>query len=306
MNNDAVSSCNMYDGIMNEHTSTLFSTASVAIIGLGLMGGSLALALRGYCKKILGVDKDPVVVEKALDRQLVDEANTDLSDILPKADILIIAVPLRSSLELIKKLPLLHPGSPIVIDVGSTKTAVVQAMSALPVRFEAIGGHPMCGKENVTIDNAEASLYQGSIFALVASERTTSHTMEVSNELVKLIGARPLLLGAEQHDQWVAATSHVPHLLATALALSIPREWAAMAGPGFRSTSRLAAGSAEMKTDIFATNRRAILDAVAHYCQILNTLTTLLEADDFVSLNQLFDQGAKCRKVILDGNNGIH
>lgn len=293
------------DRTKNDYTPDFLSSASIAIIGLGLIGGSLALALHGQCRKLLGIDRDQAIVNKALERQLVDLASTDPLAILPMADMVIIAVPLRASLELIKKLPQLHPGSPIVIDVGSTKSMVVQAMSSLPDRFDSLGGHPMCGKENGTLDNAEAGLFGDAIFALIPTERTSSRALEVSAELIRLIGAIPLVLEADQHDHWIAATSHVPHLLATALTLCTPLECGALVGPGFRSTSRLAAGCAEMKTDIFATNRQSILEALTRFTQQLNTLTALIEDGDMEGLHHLFDEGAKCRIAILDGNDGI-
>lgn len=125
-----------------------FATATVAIIGLGLMGGSLALALHGRCARLLGCDRDPDVVTLALERQVVDAASTEPAALLPQADLVVLAVPVRASLEWLQRLPGLHPGQAVVLDLGSTKTAVLQAMEALPERFDPLGGHPMCGKED--------------------------------------------------------------------------------------------------------------------------------------------------------------
>ena len=294
------------DGIENNgigansgEVSAFFPTATIAIIGLGLMGGSLALALRGICAHLLGFDHDPAVVKLALERQIVEVATLDLGELLPQADLVVIAVPVRASLEILHRLPDLHPGSPIVIDLGSSKEAVLEAMAALPMRFDPLGGHPMCGKETGTLANAQADLYRQAPFALVPLRRTTPLARQIAGELVALLGAQPLWLEAAEHDRWVAATSHLPHLLATALVLSTPFECAPLAGPGFRSTSRLAAGSAEMKIDIFATNRSAILEALTRFRGQLDTLEDYLRQDDLEAMQRSLALGAVRRQVFL-------
>jgi prephenate dehydrogenase len=263
------------------------------------MGGSLALGLRGHCAHLLGVDRDPAVVAMALEHQVVEAASTDLAELLPQADLVVIAVPVRASLEILHQLPDLHPGNPIIIDLGSTKSAVLQAMATLPGRFDPIGGHPMCGKETGTLANAEANLYYQASFALVPLPGTTPQARVIALELVALLGAHPLWLDAEEHDRWVAATSHLPHLLATALVLSTPFESSALTGPGFRSTSRLAAGSTEMKIDIFATNGLAVLEALTRFRGQLDNLEDCLRHGDLETLQQHLALGAEHRRAIL-------
>jgi len=297
---------NAGDGIENSgiednasQETAFFPTATVAIIGLGLMGGSLALALRGRCAHLVGVDCDPAVVALALERQVVEAASTEPTALLPQADLVVLAVPVRASMEILHRLPEWHPGRALVLDLGSTKSMVLQAMTALPERFDPLGGHPMCGKETGTLANAEASLYHQAPFALVPLQHTTQHARRVALELVALLGARPVWMGAAEHDRWVAATSHLPHLLATALALSTPPESAPLAGPGFRSTSRLAAGSAEMKIDILATNGPSVLEALARYRQQIDTLEDYLRRGDLEALQHLLALGAERRQAFL-------
>jgi prephenate dehydrogenase len=280
---------------------TFFPTATVVIIGLGLMGGSLAMALRGRCAHLFGVDSDPRVVRRALENQIVESASTDPGALLSEADLIVIAVPVRASLGILQRLPEYHPGSALVIDLGSTKGKVIQAMAALPERFDPLGGHPMCGKENGTLANAEAGLFKEAPFALLPLARTTPHLRQVAMELVDLLGACPLWLDAEQHDQWVAFTSHLPHLLATALVLSTPTACAPLAGPGFRSSSRLAAGSADMRVDIYATNSAAVLEALDCYRQQLDILERLLQQGDWDNLRDLLALGAERRQSFLGG-----
>lgn len=279
-----------------------FPTATVAIIGLGLMGGSLALALQGHCAHLLGVDSDPAAVNTALERQVVEAASIDPGVILPQADLVVLAVPVRASLDLLSRLPALHPGKALVMDMGSTKLMVMEAMNALPARFDALGGHPMCGKEVGTLANADAGLFKEAPFALVPLPHTTPHLRQVALELVALIGARPVWLTAEQHDQWTAFTSHVPHLLATALALNTPLECAPLVGPGFRSSSRLAGGSADMRLDIYATNLSPVLVALDSYRVQLNALEDLLRQGDLEGLRALLALGTERRQAFLEGS----
>src|SRR5215207_587050 len=118
--------------------------SKIAIIGLGLMGGSLALALKGKCAALYGIDSDRATLELATARQIVDQADTDLGILVRQADLLILATPVRAIIDFIQKLPLLAQKPCIVLDIGSTKKDIVRAMSSLPERFDPIGGHPIC------------------------------------------------------------------------------------------------------------------------------------------------------------------
>jgi prephenate dehydrogenase len=220
---------------MSQSDSLNFS--HVAIVGLGLMGGSLALALRDRCQVLLAIDPDPETLDLARRRHIVDQLSPDPASLLPQADVIILAAPVNAILETIENLPSLHPGSPVVIDLGSSKTQICQALDDLPARFDPIGGHPMCGKETSSLVNAEASLFQGAVFAFTPLKRTSPRARTIAEQLAHTIGSRPLWIDPAIHDQWAAATSHLPYLLASALALATPFEAAPLVGPGFHSSS---------------------------------------------------------------------
>jgi prephenate dehydrogenase len=239
--------------------------ARVAILGLGLMGGSLALALRGKCSLLAGMDRDAGTLEKAISLNVVDQASIDAGQILPQADLVILAMPVRAILSYLVNLPELHPGSPVVLDLGSTKNEITVSMERLPARFDPIGGHPMCGKEKSSLEYADASIYQGAPFALTPLPRTTRKARNLAEEMVQAIGAHPVWIDAGTHDRWVASTSHLPYLLACALAAATPQETAPLIGSGYRSTSRLAASSVEMMMDILETNREPVLAALDRF-----------------------------------------
>jgi prephenate dehydrogenase len=289
------------DGFPEGREAIHLAGARVAIVGLGLMGGSLALALRGHCRELLGIDPDPQVVDLALSERIVDRASLDPAALLPQADLVILAAPVRAILHLLADLPALHPGSPLVMDLGSTKTEILAAMQTLPVRFDVLGGHPMCGKEKSSLAEAEARIYTGAAFALVALERTSLAGRTLAEELVHAAGARPLWLAAAEHDRWVAATSHLPYLVAGALAACTPPEVAPLVGPGFRSTARVAGTSPSMMLDVITTNRAAILDALQRFRGQIDALEACLANMDLDALHASLVRGAQSYQA-LTGN----
>jgi len=202
--------------------------ARVAIVGLGLIGGSLALALKGRCALLLGADPDPRTRALALEQGVVDVVSPDAAAILPQADVVILAAPVRTILQLLDDLPKWHPGHAVVLDVGSTKAEITARMAALPDRFDPIGGHPMAGKEKGGLCHAEATLFRGAVFALTPLERTSAHARALALALVAAVGAFPLWLTPEAHDQYAAAVSHAPYLLSLALTLATTEEAASL------------------------------------------------------------------------------
>jgi prephenate dehydrogenase len=272
--------------------------ARVAIVGLGLMGGSLALALRNRCLEVLGVDRNPLTVSEAVDREVVARASQDVKEILPAASVIILATPVHVIQEYLRKLPDLHPGPALVLDLGSTKVEVTQAMQDLPARFDPVGGHPMCGKEVGGLENAEASIFLGAPFAFTPLTRTSQIGRVFCNELAQAVGAHPLWMDAETHDRWTAATSHFPYLVSNVLAGITPLEAGPMVGPGFRSTTRLGASPPEVMRDILETNSDNILIGMAQFKERLELAENLLVQRDFDALERLLIDGAKQRKSL--------
>ncbi len=272
---------------MREDTDNPLANARVGIIGLGLMGGSLALALRGRVAYLLGVERQVVARQMALRQGIVDEALEELTADAPPLDLLVLATPLRVILDTLGRLPALRPGGCAVLDLGSTKRAVVVAMSALPEQFAVVGGHPMCGKETAGLAAADGDLYRGQTFVLCRVPRLAppAAAEALALALVSAIGARPLWLDAADHDRLVAAVSHLPAVVAAALMRGAPdeRQWAVSAS-GFRDAARLAGSDPRMMLDILLTNREAILAALRDYQADLAGLAAALEREDAAAL----------------------
>ncbi len=254
------------------------------------MGGSMAGALRDHCREIVGIDKDPAALAFAQSRSLIHR-DAAFAPALAAADLLILATPPRAILDHLRLLSsssfILHPSS-FIIDLGSTKSEIVRAMNALPLAFDPLGGHPLCGKETGGIAHADPDLFRGKTFALTPLERTTPRALALAHELISAIGAVPLILSAERHDELAAVTSHLPYLTAAALmraagSLDDDQLWQ-MTASGFRDTTRLAASDLTMMIDILLTNRAAILDALTRYRAELDALTALIASADPDSL----------------------
>ncbi len=263
----------------------------VLIWGLGLMGGSLAMALRGKCAWLGGIDHSPEVVAQALKRDVIDEGSTHPTPVIDRADLIILATPVCSILSLLDEILQKMTSPAIVLDLGSTKREILQKMENLPELFDPVGGHPMCGKEKSTLQYADPAIFHQAPFALVPLQRTSARAKTVVEEMTRTIGSVPLWIDAQTHDQWVAATSHAPFMIASAYARSTPVEAFPLVGPGFRSTARLAASSPIMMVDILQTNGDNIRCMLAQFREHLDHYEKLLEEKDFLTLAEEFQQG---------------
>jgi prephenate dehydrogenase len=272
------------------------SQAVVAIVGLGLMGGSLAMALREECTRLLGIDPDAETLALARRKGIIDQAAARPQKMLPEADVIILAAPVSVILEQISILPDLHPGPAVVIDLGSTKVEICRAMDSLPERFDPIGGHPMCGRETGGLSNANPDIYQDAPFAFTPLERTSNHTRRLATEIAQAAGAHPLWLDPETHDRWTAATSHLPYAVASALVLGTPPEAGPLVGPGFKSTTRVAATSPAVMLDILKTNRSAVLTALETFKDQLSQLEADLQDGNWESLQARLEETALQRR----------
>jgi len=262
--------------------------AQVTIVGLGLMGGSLAAALSAshLCRKVVGVARRQSTLTTAKTLRFIHKGTADLAEGVREADIVVLATPVRDILNKIETIgPLLKPGC-VLMDIGSTKGAICQAMAGLPAHVQPIGGHPMCGKETSGLTMAEPDLYRDKTFVLSPLPRTSPATLRLAHEMVVAIGARPLVLEPTRHDRLVAAISHLPYMLAVSLVNAAealggddPLTWK-LAASGFRDTSRVAAGSIPMMMDILGTNRGPILEALHEAQDQIGALIYYLEKED--------------------------
>lgn len=263
----------------------------VIIVGFGLMGGSLARALRPEIDTIIAVDQNAQSCELAITEGVADCTVRELSELtLTMDDLVILATPVRTIVEIIGRLPTLAPEGCMVLDLGSTKQSICRAMSELPGWFQALGGHPMCGREVSGFEHSSAELYHNQTFLLTPTVRTTPHLREIALEIVQIIGANPIVLPPEQHDHAVAIVSHLPYLLSALLVdyarlsqFRVDPLWQISAS-GFRDMARLAGSNPPMMRDILYTNREAVLAALGEFWRRSQQLEAWLESADYDAL----------------------
>lgn len=276
-----------------------FASFKIVIVGLGLMGGSLAHKLKRQGQFVLAVDPDPDTRKHAIQNQIVHRVSAYPEDLIPEADVIILSAPIDAILRFIPSLPKLHPGSPIVMDMGSTKVQICKAYNSLPKRFQVVGGHPICGKEVGGISNATPSLFYDSTFVFTSDNSTTDLARRYAEWLARNLGAHPIWLSSELHDRWVSITSHLPYLLSSALSLVVPMEAASLVGPGFLSASRLAGSGTDVMIPILETNRQNVLEAISNFRKKLDLIESGLRSDSISTLSEILNQARILRSSIL-------
>lgn len=232
-------------------------------------------------------------IKNALSRDLIDRGTTDLADGVYRADVVVMATPVRAIMQQLDQVGPLLPEGCLVMDLGSTKAQIVAKMEQLPDHVQPLGTHPMCGKELSGIAGADPALYKGCTFILSPLPRSSEETLALGRALAEAVGAHPLVLAPERQDFLVATLSHLPYLLACALVRTAdattsadPAAWEIVAG-GFRDTSRVASSEVTMMIDILMTNRDEVLKAVGVFQAQLGNLARLIETGEEEDLRKV-------------------
>lgn len=279
----------------------------VAIIGLGLIGGSIGLALRHLgpeAPEVTGYARRKETAAKALQCGAVGRAESSLIKSVQNAGLVIVATPIMATRDIFAEIgPHLMPGC-VVTDTGSTKEAIIDwAAEFLPDSVDFVGGHPMAGKETPGIDAAEPSLFVGCTYCIVPGRTVSPASVELVTDLAKKLGARPLLLTAAQHDHLVAGVSHLPFAASCALVMATmgSQAWNDMSGlaaTGYRDTSRLASQDPTMTRDICVTNRENIVLWIDQFIRELERIRDLV-ADGGQQLGEALAQARRMRQEWL-------
>lgn len=287
----------------------------VLIVGLGLIGGSIGLALRKWSDERKVDGQKPLEItgfDPNLDHQraaekmgAVDRGAWDLPKAARDADIVVLATPVNAVRDVLQDLaPQLRPGT-VVTDTGSTKAAVLKwANEVLPESIHFVGGHPMAGKTQ-SIEGADAELFVGATWCIAPSVTASEEAVRTILGLVAAVGAEPFFIDPEEHDAFVAGVSHLPFVVSTVLmnAVARDRSWRDMktlTAGGFRDATRLAAGNPAMHRDILLTNREAVIRWIDSFAGTLAELRQALTSDAANSSNELdtfFNEARDARAV---------
>lgn len=280
----------------------------ITIVGLGLIGGSLGLALKAAKIpdiEIVGYRRDTSAAADARRRGAVDKTEPTLQRAVAGAGLVILATPILAMREVMEEMAGALRENCVVTDIASTKCLVMEwASQLLPPNVSFVGGHPMAGKETPGIANADAKLFAGKPYCIVPSPNATEGAVRLVVGIVHLIGARPLFIDAQEHDRYVAAVSHLPLVLSAALftlARSSPAwpELAALASSGFRDVTRLASSDPELSHDICLTNREAVLHWLDRLAEELARYRELLKEGQEEDLFKRFAQAQLDRNTYM-------
>ena len=250
----------------------------VAIIGLGLVGGSLALAFKKKLDasvEVVGCSRRKETLAKAAEAGAIDRPAADPRSAVAGADLVVVATPVMTIRHVLEEIGQHLEQEAVVTDTGSTKTSVMRwAAEYLPPGLGFVGGHPMAGKETSGFDEADAELFVDCVYCLTPGPGASERMVQNLEGVIRAIGARPLRIVAEDHDALVAGVSHLPMLLSAAFASATmdSDSWermAKLAARGFRDVSRLAAGNPDMNRDICLTNRDEIIRWIDVYVEEL-------------------------------------
>jgi len=276
----------------------------LGLIGCGLMGGSFALALKraGLVKRVVGYSKSPSTTERARQMGVIDVEAPSALLAVSGADIVLLAVPVSATEATFKAIRHLVTPNTLIMDVGSTKRDVVDA--ARRVLRDHVGcfvpAHPITGKEVSGVEHADANLYAGKQVILTPIERTFTVQLMKATNLWTALGCNVIKMSPQAHDAAYAAVSHLPHLIAFALMNGIAgqdhgKEYLALAGPGFRDFSRIAASDPKMWRDILIANREELLEQSRIFQQTLQSLEQLISGGAGDQLEERIQQASHTR-----------
>ena len=277
----------------------------LAIVGLGLLGGSVAKAARAesMAREIVGIGRNPASLKPALVEGAVDNVTTDLREGLTGADMVVLATPVAT---LERQMPAVWEAAPpkaLITDVGSTKAAIVRGAESLSARkpLDFVGSHPMAGSNLSGFAVSRADLFRGATVILTPTDRTAPDAVKRVTEFWEAVGGRVVTMDPAAHDRAVAAVSHLPHLVADALVDAVFRmdpQFFEVAARGFKDTTRIAASSPEVWREIFEENREALAEAVASFRAALGDLESVLRSGDRVRIEGELERIRKIRAAL--------
>jgi prephenate dehydrogenase len=271
---------------------------TLVVVGVGLIGGSIALAARrrGVAARVVGVDRQPEALERALHDGLLDDALSHVSGVAGAADLVVYCTPVDCiAAQVLEASTHCRPGT-LITDTGSTKAAIVRAVSGrLPTGIEYIGSHPLAGSEKHGPAHASAHLLEGRLVVVTPEAHSTDNALSQIRDFWMALGARVQVMDAEEHDRALALTSHLPHLLSSALAGILPPELYDLTATGFRDTTRLASGQPTLWSAIFRGNREHLLAALDCLEEQLNRFREALLQSDVFALEKLLRHGKQIR-----------
>lgn len=278
---------------------------AIAVIGVGLLGGSIGLAVRErhLAKRVIGIGRDMVKLREAENRHAVTDVTTDLEAGVREAGLVIVCTPVETVVDLVRRIaPAVGRGT-LITDVGSTKATIVAGADQVLADGQGlwasfVGSHPLAGSEKAGVIFAKAELLLDKTVVVTPSEATNTEAADRVERFWQALGAKTLRMMPVEHDEAIAAASHVPHLIASALAAATPEEALPLTATGWGDTTRVAAGDVELWRQILLDNRVHTLKALARFEKVVSAFRAALEAGDSAALARLLTQGKRIRDFV--------
>lgn len=293
------------DAIMNVPAGgSKLQDASVAIVGVGLIGGSIAAGLkqRHFSGEILGVGRNIDRLQAARDAGLLDAVSSDLRDAAKRASLFVFCTPVDLISGGVRTVASEAEGGTLLTDAGSVKQSICGELTgSMPSGVVFIGSHPLAGSERAGFEHARGNLFEGRLVVITPQPETPAAEITRLRSFWEFLGAEVVELSPAQHDAFLAQTSHLPHVVAAALAAMIPEEARPFAATGFRDTTRIAAGDPDLWTGILLHNSDHLLSAIDRYAEAVSEFRAALSTRDAARLKTLL-QDAKTKRDALPVN----
>lgn len=269
---------------------------SIAIVGTGLIGGSIALAAKKkkLCFKVIGVSRSARTLRLAKKSGAIDSGSLGVN-IIKEADLVILATPVGTILDLAPKIAKIIKDGAVVTDVGSTKQQITAKLEKIFPKF--VGSHPLAGLEKRGIDYADAGIFKGSLCILTPTKKTNRKALGRVKKLWEELGARVVFLNPSAHDKALSFVSHLPHILAFSLIAAIPAKFLRFAASGLKDTTRIAASDSKLWEDIFLSNRGNMVKAVDSFVEKLFKIRKAVVKKDKKTLAAILKQAKKKRET---------
>ena len=286
---------------MSHPASNSAAFETLTIVGVGLLGGSVARAAkqRGLVRRVIGVGRDAVRLEQARESGLIDDFRTDLVQAAAQSDLLIFATPVNLIASGVREAAAACRPKTLITDVGSTKSHLCRELATgLPNGVTFVGSHPLAGSEKQGWEHARADLFAGRVCVVTPIESSNRDTVEKLTAFWQAIGMSVLEMSPESHDRALAQSSHVPHVVASALAQTLADENRSLAATGFADTTRIAAGDPQVWVPILMDNRDAVLARLDEFSSQVAAFREALARGDADELRRLWERGKAIREQL--------
>ena len=273
------------------------SLGTVAILGVGLIGGSIGLAVRqrGLSDRVIGIGRKPSRLRKAKQLGAVTETTTNIERGVSEADFVIVCTPVQYVVEQVREISQYVRSGTLITDVGSTKQTIVEGLTVLE-NGHFIGSHPMAGGERGGVGNADADLFEKRTIVVTPEKRTNKAAQSRITKFWKSLGARVMELDCKEHDRAVAVISHLPHTLASVLSTQANAKQLVLAAGGWIDTTRIAGADPELWLEILRDNNKQVIRAVDRFLDDLHKFRDALESDNSRVLLRYLNQGKQNRE----------